>query len=1067
MFSRRMAQEKLEHISAKTGWIPEYHRISEIESFNSHFAELGRRSEETGTDLEDILGYEEMKFIDNEYRICAADYRYWSENYAYINANGRIERFKRRASQEMLLELWAERNEANLSIEDQCLKARQQGISTEVELAITHLVNFGIGVKAAIASYDGDACERMGGMMQLAYNEMPSWMRANPTSDRAGSMMAFAGNNTRLTLYSGKKAAGIARGDTPSVIHISEVSIFPHAEDVIENSLFNAVHPTPNTFMFLESTGNGNTNWWAKTWYSGRDHWASGGARLRPIFFPWYLASDIFPTATWRREHPVPAGWQPLVETQRMMMRAASYVHQTPLLRRFMGNDWRMPNWQAYFWEHKLLEYRRKDNENGWYQEMPMDDCVTGDTRISTEQGIIRIDHADNAKMTESGIIEAWMPKGYREIFEVHTGDGRIIRCTDNHRIRTADGWKYPLELKSGNTLYLAQLLFASNFHVHEWNDTKLFHSERVIDERFGRFLGYFMGDGCFNSTTVDVACDAQDSDVVEDVTGLLKELASGNVHIKRPGGLARVCSSSVYWRPLLESLGCLKPKMHVEGRTCGMSRKVCVPEAIFRSSKPVVRQFLSALFECDGHANKSTPRVSLYSAYDDFLRDVQILLLGFGIRSKLDKSQKKHRDGHTYTGRELVIPAHFANAFYDQIGFISERKQNSGMRQMKEGHSPYSTFTDTVKKVLATGQFEEVYDLTIAETHQFAANGVIVHNCEALRPEKELYFNIAETEKQESYRAPYSCWSIIGEQIPEKLHPDTLEIDYDRERFTVSYDGHINDLRGRQNKTFEWEFVPLKQPKERGVELFNANNKLLVFQWPEEGYDYSIGVDNSGGTKQDNSILAVNRHSTRGNEPDEICAMFSTNTINPAMMHTYGLALAALYMVDGREPTVGIEQVYGMGDVMQTQMIAMGYKKMYKFSRLDGLNPNKEKKRSKRLGWYTYEWSRNFLLSLFKNSAENHWIRLNDPFLLKQEIPSFQADQTDGGKTKFEHEDGKKDDRIFAAAIAFAILNDTESMTRRVEKPYEEDEVRVETNYDYPLAYNVPYALVEQELDL
>lgn len=715
MFSRRMALAKLEEISKKTGWVPEYHSLSQIESFHSHFQELGRKSEESGQDLEAMLDYDSMQFIENEYRICAADYRYWSENYAYINANGRIERFRRRASQEMLLELWAERNETQLAIEDQCLKARQQGISTEVELAITHLVNFGIGVKAAIASYDGDACERMGGMMQLAYNEMPSWMRANPTSDRAGSLMAFAGNNTRLTLYSGKKAAGIARGDTPSVIHISEVSIFPHADEVIENSLFNAVHPTPQTFMFLESTGNGNTNWWAKTWYSGRDHWASGGARLRPIFFPWYLASDIFPTETWRREHPVSAGWQPLVETQRMMVRAASYVHQTPLLRRFLGDDWRMPDWQAYFWEVKLLEYRRKDNENGWYQEMPMDDI-------------------------------------------------------------------------------------------------------------------------------------------------------------------------------------------------------------------------------------------------------------------------------------------------------------------------------------------------------------------EALRPEKELYFNIAETEKQDQMRSSYSCWSIVGEQIAERFYPDPLEIDYDRERFQIQYDGHIHDMKGRQNKTFEWEFIPLKQPKEKGVELFNANNKLLVFAWPEEGYDYGIGVDNSGGTKQDNSVIAVIGKSLRGNEPDFVAAIFVSNTINPANMHTYGLAIASLYRVDGMpygEPLVAIEQVYGMGDVMQVQMLGMGYRRMYRFSRLDGKNPNADKKRSKKMGWYTFEWSRSFMLSLYKNAVENHWLRLNDPFLIKQEIPSFQADQTEGGKTKFEHEQGKHDDRIFATGIAFAILNDTESMTRRTDKPFEEEELKTETDYSFPLGYNASYDEVARELDL
>jgi hypothetical protein len=244
----------------------------------------------------------------------------------------------------------------------------------------------------------------------------------------------------------------------------------------------------------------------------------------------------------------------------------------------------------------------------------------------------------------------------------------------------------------------------------------------------------------------------------------------------------------------------------------------------------------------------------------------------------------------------------------------------------------------------------------------------------------------------------------------------------------------------------------------------------LLVFEWPEEGYDYGIGVDNSGGTKQDNSVIAVCRHSLKGNEPDAICAMFVSNTINPANMHTYGMAIAALYKVDGLpkgEPLVGIEQVYGMGDVMQTQMIGMGYKRMYQFSRLDGKNPERDKKHSKRLGWYTYEWSRNFMLSLYKNAVENHWLRLNDPFLIKQEMPAFQADQTESGKTRFDHEQGKKDDRIFATGIAFTILNDTESMTRRTEKPFEESESKVETDYSFPLGYNARYTDVAADLQL
>jgi hypothetical protein len=333
----------------------------------------------------------------------------------------------------------------------------------------------------------------------------------------------------------------------------------------------------------------------------------------------------------------------------------------------------------------------------------------------------------------------------------------------------------------------------------------------------------------------------------------------------------------------------------------------------------------------------------------------------------------------------------------------------------------------------------------------------------EALQPKKDLVFDISETEKQYQDRLGYSVWAITGEQIQDRFHPAESEVDYEKVRFRVSYNGTVHDVYGRQRKEMVWEFVPLKQPTEKGGMIFDADCKLLVFEWPEAGYDYSIGVDTAGGDGGDNTVICVNRRSIDGQQPDLQVAEFASSKVPHAMAHAWIMAVAALYSaeMEGKEPLVAVEQVYGSGDAAQIQMKVHGYKRFYKFSRLDGKNPKQDQKKSNREGWFTFSWSRTFMLGMYKNAVENHWFKLNSPFLLRNEIPAFQIDRTAGGKTRFDHESGKHDDRIFASAIAYIIFNDTESMSRRVERKFMGETKELELNYGWPEGIGVSYQSV------
>ncbi|MFZ3343335.1 MAG: hypothetical protein WA213_20830 [Terriglobales bacterium] len=58
MFSKRLATDQLQMLSEHSAkseaglWIPEYHSLSQIESFNAHFKTLAEKAERDGNDVE-------------------------------------------------------------------------------------------------------------------------------------------------------------------------------------------------------------------------------------------------------------------------------------------------------------------------------------------------------------------------------------------------------------------------------------------------------------------------------------------------------------------------------------------------------------------------------------------------------------------------------------------------------------------------------------------------------------------------------------------------------------------------------------------------------------------------------------------------------------------------------------------------------------------------------------------------------------------------------------------------------------------------------------------------------
>lgn len=90
------------------------------------------------------------------------------------------------------------------------------------------------------------------------------------------------------------------------------------------------------------------------------------------------------------------------------------------------------------------------------YKIYAIDECLTGDSLIQTNQGLIRIDNPnlkgkkvlsynENTNVWEYKKVLRWLERGTKKTITIKTGNYQIT-CTENHLIRTETGW-----IKAGN----------------------------------------------------------------------------------------------------------------------------------------------------------------------------------------------------------------------------------------------------------------------------------------------------------------------------------------------------------------------------------------------------------------------------------------------------------------------------------------------------------------------------------------------------------------------------------------------------------------------------------------
>ncbi|TMI34421.1 hypothetical protein E6H25_07320, partial [Candidatus Bathyarchaeota archaeon] len=311
---------------------------------------------------------------------------------------------------------------------------------------------------------------------------------------------------------------------------------------------------------------------------------------------------------------------------------------------------------------------------------------------------------------------------------EIITETGKSIRGTYNHPLLAVEtvnrtlvrSWKRLDEFKIGDKV---SVVTGFPCYIHSQVDTGFRPLPYNLGPKFrgrlpekvtpdlGAFLGYLLGDGWVQKYRVGFLVAEGEKDLLEPLCANAEKLFGIRPKVKerkRPGRKVLIYNAVIGSQDVASNLSFLREKR--------------VPTLILKSGDKVVAQFLKWLYEADGtvfSSRRGCGAIGLKAKNIELLRDVQVLLLRFGIHSRIIGNALLTRRG------ESILK------FARKIGFASNKKRIRLANLEARAKRLRRLTGQRNERIVAIYNREpaDVYDIEVPRTHRFIANGIVSHN--------------------------------------------------------------------------------------------------------------------------------------------------------------------------------------------------------------------------------------------------------------------------------------------------------------------------------------------------
>jgi len=381
-----------------------------------------------------------------------------------------------------------------------------------------------------------------------------------------------------------------------------------------------------------------------------------------------------------------------------------------------------------------LLNYRYPEKSTGLVNqenEIPIHDrfCLHGDTKIRTLDGWKKIKelvgkdfyvwgYSDREKrLIPTKAEKCWLSRKAAELVEIVLDDGASLKCTPDHEVLLRDGtYKQAGKLRVGDSLmpFYEWNINGDGHPMINLNDGSSGDEHRIV---FSRFNGHL-------------------------VDGQIIHHLDGNKKNNNPDNLEQITIDE----------HCRRHRPHLGGGAVG-------------GGNTGIRRYKKKCIWC-GRVYWGTWKSIYCSTLCSNRRRSTIRRDERRALQPLKKCVWCGREFHAYA-RELTCSNKCAQERTAKYNSDYQKKRWAVRKQMKANHKVMA-----VKKVAG---LHDVYDITVPETHNFVAEGVVVHNCHGIRAFEYWAVNVKDgavvsdggqlNQKPPPWAANLPSWSRGGER--------------------------------------------------------------------------------------------------------------------------------------------------------------------------------------------------------------------------------------------------------------------------------------------------------------